>query len=377
MSAKASALLRDPPAAADRNLPGLDGLSVRGLLQGAVVRGFDPFRMLEAAEIDAGVYGRPGATIGGRELARLVRKIQFALDDIYLGFLPQGCRLALETERILCLLQAANLGEAIRISVRFTNAMAPDVGAELSTTPGGGLRHACAYRTVAGVDRSLLVWLRFVWIYRFFGWLVDRPLKLRGATIQTFGNMGPSGFDVLGCPVEHDASSDALTYDVEDLTRPLTRRSAEEYQDYYSNEFDWFASDIRPLDWSTRTRKAIIDLQRCGIWFPTIEQVARRLSSNLRQLRYQLAQEGDSFQHLRTRLRGEAAGAYLLASDLPIQEIGTLLGFSEPGSFSRHFIAWAGTCPSDYRAGHIGDAHATAAASALLAERRPLRIVTP
>jgi AraC-like DNA-binding protein len=377
MSVKSSALLLDPPDAADRNFPGLDGLAVHGLLQGAVIRGLDPFRILEDARIDADVYGRAEATIGGRELARLVRTIQSTLDDIYLGFLPQGCRLALETERILCLLQAVNLGEAIRISVRFTNAMAPDVGAALSPESGGGLRHACVYRTIAGVDRALLVWVRFVWIYRFFGWLVGRPLNLRGATVQSVGHAGTSGFDVLGCPVAQGASSDALIYDVEDLTRPLIRRSAKEYQHYYANEFDWFASDIRPPDWGTRTRKAIIDLQRCGIWFPTIEQVAGRLSSTPRQLRYHLAQEGDSFQHLRTRLRGDVAGAYLLASDLPIQEIGTLLGFSEPGSFSRHFIAWAGICPSDYRAGHVGDSRAIAAASALLAERRALRIVTP
>jgi AraC-like DNA-binding protein len=377
MSAVSSALLCDSPDGSDGHFPGLNGLAVRDLLQGAVIRGFDPFRMLEDAAIDAAIYGRPEAAIGGRALARLVRTIQFALDDIYLGFLPQGCRLALETERILCLLQASNLGEAIRISVRFTNAMSPDVGAALSSEPDGGLRHACAYRTVAGVDRALLVWLRFVWIYRFFGWLVGRPLTLSGAAVQNVGPAGASGFDVLGCPVDQGVSSDALIYDVGDLTRPLIRRSAKEYQDYYANEFDWFASDFRPPDWGTRTRKAIIDLQRCGIWFPTIEQVAGRLNLTPRQLRHHLAQESDSFQHLRTRLRGDVAGAYLLASDLPIQEIGTLLGFSEPGSFSRHFIAWAGTCPSEYRASHIGDSQAIAAASALLAERRPLRIVTP
>jgi len=80
--------------------------------------------------------------------------------------------------------------------------------------------------------------------------------------------------------------------------------------------------------------------------------------------------EGESFQAIRTRLRGELAGAYLLASDIPISAIGSLLGFSEPGSFSRHFIAWSGMSPSAYRAQHVADAAKLAAATAILNERR-------
>jgi len=77
-----------------------------------------------------------------------------------------------------------------------------------------------------------------------------------------------------------------------------------------------------------------------------------------------------SFQGIRTRLRGELAGAYLLASDVPVTAIGLALGFSEPGSFSRSSFAWAGMAPSAYRAEYIGDSAKVAAATALLRERR-------
>ena len=73
---------------------------------------------------------------------------------------------------------------------------------------------------------------------------------------------------------------------------------------------------------------------------------------------------------MRTRLRGELAAAHLLASDLPVAEIGTALGFSEPGSFSRHFLSWSGMAPSAYRSAFAGDGARVAAATALLAERR-------
>ena len=89
-----------------------------------------------------------------------------------------------------------------------------------------------------------------------------------------------------------------------------------------------------------------------------------------RRLRQDLALEGESFQDVRTRLRGEWATAYLLASDMPITEIGFVLGFSEPGSFTRHFCAWAGITPSVYRAQFLADPAKVAAVMAYVSERR-------
>ena len=111
--------------AAASAVPGLDGEAVKGLLQGAVLKGRDPLALLRDAAIDPRVYGNPHAAINGRALVRLVRQIQISLDDVYLGFLAQGCRMALETERVLSFLHCATFGEALRVSIRFTDAMSP------------------------------------------------------------------------------------------------------------------------------------------------------------------------------------------------------------------------------------------------------------
>ena len=114
----------------------------------------------------------------------------------------------------------------------------------------------------------------------------------------------------------------------------------------------------------------LIELQNAGLWSAPIEVVAARLRTRPRRLRHDLALEGESFQDIRTRMRGELASAYLLASDTPVTAIGFDLGFSEPGSFSRNFLAWAGMAPSAYRSAYSGDAAKVAAATALLKERR-------
>ncbi len=352
---------------------GLDGKAVEHLLQGAVLRGRDPLSLLREAAIDPWVYANANAAIDGRALVRLVRAIQTSIDDVYLGFLAQGCRLALERERMLSFLHCATFGEALRVSIRFTDAMSADVGPWISEEHGEGLQHICKYHTIDGVDRNILVWIRFVWIYHLFGWLLGRPLALRGVLVRGPRPVQANGFDrfaLFQCPVTFEAPVDALCYSWSDLTMRLVHGSLQEYEDYYASAPDWFDAPGRGLSWRERTQQVLIDLQRAGMWAAPVEVVAARLRTRPRRLRHDLALEGESFQDIRTRLRGELAGAYLLASDTPISAIGAALGFSEPGSFSRHFIAWAGMPPSAYRQMFMADPGKLAAATALLNERR-------
>tara|TARA_B110001454_G_scaffold219031_1_gene249416 strand:+ start:4118 stop:5209 length:1092 start_codon:yes stop_codon:yes gene_type:complete len=357
----------------NRNCSGLDGEAVHALLEGAVLQGHDPQRILTESAIDPLVYGNPHAAIDGPALVRLVRQVQFSLDDVYLGFFVQGCRLALEAERLLSFLHCGSFGEALRVSIRFTDAMSADVGPGITEEHGSGLQHICKYQTIPGVDRNILVWIRFVWIYHFFSWLIGRPLALREISISGPKPVQLNGFDrfaLFRCPVTFDAPVDALSYDRNDLTARLIHRSIQEYNDYYASEPDWFAASGQEVSWRDRTQQVLIDLQRTGLWSAPIEVVAARLRTRPRRLRNDLSHEGESFQDIRTRLRGELAGAYLLATDLPVTSIGFLLGFSEPGSFSRHFISWAGMSPSAYRATYVNDAAKMTAATSLMNERR-------
>jgi AraC-like DNA-binding protein len=226
---------------------------------------------------------------------------------------------------------------------------------------------------VPAVDRNILVWIRFVWIYHFFSWLIGRPLTLRGVCVQGPRPVQENGFDrfaLFRCPVSYGAPIDALGYDRADLTARLVHTSIKDYDEYYSSEPDWFAASGPAPRWRERTQQVLIELQRAGLRSAPIEVVAARLRTRPRRLRADLANEGESFQDIRTRLRGELAGAYLLASDLPVASIAFKLGFSEPGSFSRHFIAWSGMPPSAYRARYISDPAKVLAATAMLDERR-------
>lgn len=351
--------------------PGLDGVAVRSLLGGAVLRGHDPHALLREAGIDPAVYGNVHAAIDGRELFRLVRQAQLALDDSFFGFFAERFRLALELERTFTYLHCETFGESIRVSIRFTQALSEDIGPQL-IEDGAGLKHVCVYQTVEGVDRDIFVWLRFVWIFQWFSWLIGRPLRLRSVCVRAARPVQPNGFDrfaLFGCPIEYESSIDALCYDRADLSAPLVHRTLADFEDYNASVPDWFATPIGRSTWRAQTEHALVELQRSQIWLASIESVAEQLRSRPRRLRRELAREGESFQQIRTRLRGELAGAFLLVTDLPITMVGYRVGFNEPGSFTRNFSEWAGMTPSEYRARYKSDNARMAAATILLAER--------
>lgn len=350
---------------------GLDGLAVKSLLGGAVLRGLDPHALLQKAGIEPAVYGEAGAAIDGRALFRLVREAQLALDDSFFGFFAERFRLALELERTLTYLHCETFGESIRVSIRFTQALSEDIGPQL-VEDRAGLKHVCVYHTTKGVDRDIFVWLRFVWIYQWFSWLIGRPLRLRGVSVRGKRPLQANGFDrfaLFGCPITYEAFEDALIYDRGDLGASLVHRTLAEFEQYNASVPDWFATPTGRSTWRGQTEQVLLELQRDRDWSASIETVAKRLRSRPRRLRRDLAREGESFQQIRTRLRGELAGAYLLATELPITEVGFRVGFSEPGSFTRNFVEWAGLTPSEYRHRYKPDEKRVTAATLLLSDR--------
>lgn len=78
-------------------------------------------------------------------------------------------------------------------------------------------------------------------------------------------------------------------------------------------------------------------------------RVAKMLQMHPRTLQRKLLSEGHSFQDLLNQVRSELAVSYLSASDIPLTEVATVLGYSELSAFSRFFKGYFGISPSAYR----------------------------
>ena len=67
-----------------------------------------------------------------------------------------------------------------------------------------------------------------------------------------------------------------------------------------------------------------------------------------RTLQRRLKVEDATFQQQLNHSRELLAKHYLLTSELAVLEIGFLLGFDEPSSFTRAFSLWTGDSPESF-----------------------------
>lgn len=80
----------------------------------------------------------------------------------------------------------------------------------------------------------------------------------------------------------------------------------------------------------------------------SVVSVARALGMNVRTLQRRLGELGTSFREVRDEHRRDTALASLGRDGTPINEVSSLLGYSDPAHFARAFRRWTGLSPSEY-----------------------------
>ncbi len=84
----------------------------------------------------------------------------------------------------------------------------------------------------------------------------------------------------------------------------------------------------------------------------TEEPIAEALNMSLRSMQRKLKEANTSYKEILDETRCELAELYIRNSQITINEITFLLGFSEPSNFSRAFKRWKGLSPRAYRQGN-------------------------
>jgi AraC-like DNA-binding protein len=84
----------------------------------------------------------------------------------------------------------------------------------------------------------------------------------------------------------------------------------------------------------------------------SLAAVARRLATSTRGLQRRLMRSGARYTELLEQMRATAARTYLLQPGRSIGEVASLLGFTQPSSFTRAFRRWTGCAPNDYQHDH-------------------------
>lgn len=152
--------------------------------------------------------------------------------------------------------------------------------------------------------------------------------------------------EFFGCPVSFGAPCSELRIDAAILDTAMPLRDPETSAICQQQCQMLLARMSRGSGFVDTVRQLIV--ARPG-YFPDIDYVAEKLDMTSRTLRRRLVAEGSSYQKILSEVRYRLAQEYLATSNLPLEEISVLLGYSTPGNFTHAFKRWHGSSPRQYR----------------------------
>lgn len=334
--------------------PELGAYYIRGCLQGAVRKGFDPCRLLEAAGIDPSAYTDPQARIDGEQMQRLLLAIRRTLHDEYLGFMEVPSKPELTHMVGIAAVKCKTLGQSLLKLVKFVNAVRSDIVLQLDAGPDDTvvLSFRCS-GYAQGVEPHAYAWIALFKIYKFLCWLVGQRIRL--GSVGTSSSRPPDVVDdraLFGCTMEFDQPCSYLSFRSDCLSAPVIRKEVELRQtDFAFGDTNWFSIPGSDQSLASRVEQMLIDHYRTGGGSIKLDVLGEVFHCSPRTLSRKLQKEGASFQEIKDRVRCELAQRFLSTTRLSIADIAARVGFSEPADFTRAFLTWTGRTPSEARRG--------------------------
>ena len=171
-----------------------------------------------------------------------------------------------------------------------------------------------------------------------------RPLRV---SLQRGKPASPHRFDeFFDSPVEFSHTENTMWIDPLVVVKPLATANPELVRINDQIVTDYLAQLDRS-DVTMQVRSKLIERLPSG--FVSEEEIASSIHISRRSLQRRLKDQGTSFTELLENTRRDLSLQYVRDPQHSFNEVGFLLGFSEPGNFSRAFKRWYGKSPSQYR----------------------------
>lgn len=321
---------------------------VTGMLSGLQGRELDAAPLLARAGI---TLAESASRVPVERYAVLYNLCIEALDDEAFGLLPQP--MPVGSFEFLCrgMLGAPTLEEALRRGIRFLRLVLPafrislrreGARAELVLDDGGSL----------GAEREAPARVfAYEWLLRLLhgvaSWVVGRGLALDAVD---FPYARPAHADDYALVyTEHsrfDADQLVAHLQANLLDLPLRRDEAA-----LAGFLEGAPGKItmlyrRDREMVFRVRDLVRDALPQNL---SLEEVAARLHLSPRTLHRRLEEEGSGFRTIKEATRRDIAYARLAKTRQPIARIAAELGYADPSTFYRAFVAWSGMSPERFR----------------------------
>jgi len=245
------------------------------------------------------------------------------------------------------LASSENMSDALQRAERYSGIVNEGISLKCSTG-----RKVAIVLDYVGIDRrrdrhQIEFWL--VSLVRLFRQLANRRLLPSRVRLVHHRKKTPAELrSLLGCEIEFGASVDEIVFPASVGHLPIgsADNHLNELLIKYCEEALAHRGSVR-TSFRSSVEKAIATLLPHGE--ARIAEVARRLGLSSRTLTRRLASEGLTFSRILEEEKIDLARHYLGESDLPIAQIGWLLGYRETSAFTHAFKRWTGVTPRQLR----------------------------
>jgi len=321
---------------------------VHAILQGPRQRGLDESGILRRADIDPELLRSPFARVSRTQYAALMRTIKRLMRDEFWGLAEHP--MLPGSFAMLCarLIQCPDLGTALKVGLDTMRLMFREIEGRVSVKGDEVFVHVRRRGGSLGLEYDFAVGTYIYEAWQLLSWLAGKRVMTRMVSFEHQRQFeGSDQAPVLGSIVRYEQPYSGLVLDASILDWPVVQ------------DADGLAAFTSQLPGNLVLRyRSRARLDECvrqhikphlGNGLPSLEACAVELGMSAQTLRRRLREQGRGYQDICNALRRDAAIEYLRRRDLPLDAIGSMLGFSEISAFHRAFKRWTGVSPGAYR----------------------------
>ena len=305
-------------------------------------------RTLERAGINPAAMDQPNQRVHTDQVARLFKTVQETLDDEFMGFTQNNCKVGLFATMAELVSHCSTLGELLAKAVNFYNLVSNDIPMQLSQSEGNAVLSFTMNQPQLDPEHFMTEFWLVIW-HRFPSWYIGEPIRLRETHFTFKSPTHRSELQIMfPGQLQFKRSANRLIFDAQYLDKPLVR-SDQELAAFVQNA----PADVMTIPGSDTTLEAQIERiigQRDPdrLVFAPIHELAKELGVSSQTLHRRLKESATSYQKIKDNLRREVAIHKLVNERLSVEQVAEVVGFTESRSFTRAFKHWTGLTPREY-----------------------------
>lgn len=309
--------------------------------------GLTPADILRKAHLPDDTFSRADSSLDTEEYIRLWHAIETEMNSPDFP-LPLVDKVSAEVfdPPLFAALCSTNMMQAVQRLARYKQLIAPMV-LETTVEHNGILTVSPRWLASANIPTSLQV-AELAFLLKLARLATREQIKAMKVLLPQppAGSQAGHFTRFFGTDISH-GEKPAISFSSADALRPFLTANEGMWQ-VFEPELRRRLSQLDAKASTTeRVRAALLELLPGNE--ATIEKTAARLGMSKRTLQRRLEDEGENFRALISSCRENLARHYLRNTSLSGYEIAFLLGFEDPNSFYRAFMAWTGQTPETVR----------------------------